>query len=61
MASQFQQPLGLMTRILADSHQIEIRLNLTLGTKTLNVARVLDRAKISISTHFNGFYKGGVE
>jgi hypothetical protein len=59
MASQFQQPLGLMTRILADSHQIEIRLNLTLGTKTLHVAKALDRAKISISANFNGFYQGG--
>jgi len=50
--------LILMTKIRADHHQTEIKLDLTLETKTLHVARVLDRDSISISIHFNGFYKG---
>ena len=50
--------LILMTKIRADHHQTEIKLDLTLETKTLHVTRVLDRDSISISTHFNGFYKG---
>jgi hypothetical protein len=32
-----------------------IRLNLTLGTKTLHAARILDIAIISISKHFKEF------
>jgi hypothetical protein len=35
------------------------RARLTRHSKNLNVAGFLDRAKISISTHFNGFYQGG--
>ena len=51
--------LNVMTKIWANHHQTEIGLDPTLGTKTLNVGRVLDRAKISISTHLHVFYKGG--
>jgi len=50
---------SVMTKILADNHQTESRSDLTLGTKTIHVARVLDPAMISIANHLNGFYNGG--
>ena len=48
-----------MTKICADNHQTETRLGLTLGTKTLPVARVLDTAMLSLANHLDGYYKGG--
>jgi hypothetical protein len=39
---------------LTENHQTNTRLGLTLATKTLNVLRALDRAKISISTYVYG-------
>jgi hypothetical protein len=50
-----------MNKILSDNHQTEIRLDRTLGTKTLNVGRLLDGANMSISIQFNGFDKGAID
>ena len=38
----------MIIKILAETHQIELRLCLALGTKTLHFARILDKAMISI-------------
>jgi hypothetical protein len=37
--------------------QIETKVDLTLGIKTLNIERVVVTALIPISNHFDGFYK----
>jgi hypothetical protein len=48
-----------MPLIRADNHQTENRSYLTRGTKTLNVARVLNEAMILISIPVNEFYDCG--